>query len=196
MPVIVPSAVQYADMLKQLLPPSRYWRLDPDSNISRVLLGCADELARISGRVRDLLEELDPRTTDELLPDFERLYAIDATGTEAERRAFLAALVTRRPRARPVDFQQVLAPLLGQDADDVVIIERTRAQAIAMDDDREIYRFFIYRDPDLPGLYDVARAQEYVDRMAPSHTKGHVIESIDFLCDDPFSLCDRDLLGV
>jgi len=89
-----------------------------------------------------------------------------------------------------------LAPLLAQAPADVVVIERTRAFAIAVGDDREIYRFFIYRDPTLPDVYFLASAQAQVDRMQPSHTEGTVVESINFLCDDPHSLCDRDLLGA
>jgi hypothetical protein len=72
----------------------------------------------------------------------------------------------------------------------------TQAFAASIDDDPEIYRFFIHRDPASAGTYYLDSAQEIVDAIKPSHTDGHVIESIDFLCDDPYSLCDRDLLGA
>ena len=189
------SAAAYARMLKFLMPSGRL-RLDEDAVLSGAMEGAADELARISQRAADLIEESDPRTADELLPDFERVLALSSDGTTAERRARVVAWLLRRQRYRPADFQQVLAPILGQDAADVVILEQDRAHAIAVNDDREIYRFFIYRDPSEPGDYDVDAAQELVDSMKPAHTKGHVIESIDFLCDDPESLCDRDRLGV
>jgi len=97
---------------------------------------------------------------------------------------------------RPADFQQEMAPLLGQDPADVVVLERSRAVAIAVGDDREIFRFFVYRDPTLPGTYFLSSAQQHIDAMKPDHTVGYVIESINFLCDDPHSLCDRDLLGA
>src|SRR5688572_18767517 len=106
------SADAYARMMKQLLPPGRIWRLDPDSTLSKVLLACGDELERVSGRVADLLEEADPRTTSELLEDFERMLELTADGTEAERRARVESLLVRRQRFRPVDFQQALAPIL------------------------------------------------------------------------------------
>jgi uncharacterized protein YmfQ (DUF2313 family) len=183
-------------MLKLLLPPGKAWRLDDDGVIARVLLANGDELARVSGRVADLFEEADPQTTSELLPEFERELDLTASGTDAERRARVVALLVNTGGVRPADFKRVLAGLLGQAAADVVVIERSRADAIAMGDDAEIFRFFIYRDPAAPGTYDLDFAQTMVDLMAHSHTKGHVIESIDFLCDDPFSLCDRDLLGV
>jgi uncharacterized protein YmfQ (DUF2313 family) len=195
-PVMQPTAAAYARMLKLLLPPGKAWRLDDDGVIARVLLANGDELARVSGRVADLFEEADPQTTSELLPEFERELDLTASGTDAERRARVVALLVNTGGVRPADFKRVLAGLLGQAEASVVVIERSRADAIAMADDREIYRFLIYRDPAAPGTYDLDFAQTMVDLMAHSHTKGHVIESIDFLCDDPFSLCDRDLLGV
>lgn len=183
-------------MLRQLLPPSKLWRTDDDSILSGILLASGDELVRVSDRAQDLLIESDPRTADELLPEFERELGLVAEGTKEERRARVVAHLLRRQRVRPDDYRQALAPLLGQDAEDVVIIERSRADAIAMDDDREIFRFFVYRDPDAAGTYDLDAAQDVVDTMKHSHTEGHVVESIDFLCDDEHSLCDRDILGA
>lgn len=190
------TAEAYARMLKALLPPGKLWRLDPAATLSEVFLASGDELVRVEGRGRDLLRESDPRTADELLPDFERVLGLSSDGTLAERRARVVALLVRRQRFRPVDFQQVLAPILGLDPEDVEIIETSHADSVAMGDEREIFRFFVYRNPALPGSYDLATAQEMVDLMKPSHTLGRVGESTSFLCDDPQSLCDRDLLGV
>lgn len=181
-------------MLAQLLPPGRL-RKDADSTIYKVLLGAADELVRVSQRVVDLFREHDPAQTLELLPDFENMLALEAVGADDERRNRVIAALLRRVRFRPVDFQTVLAPLLVMEAVDVPVIERSRAFAILVGDDQEVYRFFIYRDPLLPGTPDLVTAQETVTAMEPAHTLGTVIESITFLCDDPFSLTDRDLLG-
>jgi hypothetical protein len=120
----------------------------------------------------------------------------DASGTVAHRQARVVAHHIARQRLRPVDFQQVLAPLLGLDVEDVQVLERTAAMAASMGDVREIYRFFVYRDPTLPGGYFLTDAQALVDSIGPSHAIGYVIESIDFLCDDSYSLCDSDLLGA
>jgi hypothetical protein len=76
------------------------------------------------------------------------------------------------------------------------VIERTVAEALAMGDVREIFRFFVYRDPTEPGAYFIESAQELVDAIKPSHTAGHVIESIEFLYADPHSLYGRDLMGA
>ncbi len=183
-------------MLAKLLPPGRLWRMVGESTLVKLLHGCADELARLDARVDDLFDEADPSTADELLPEYERELGLASDGTTAERQARVVARVVARQRYRPVDFQTALAPLLGQLPADVVVLERTHADAVALGDEREIFRFFIYRDPTLPGSYYVDSAQAIVDQIKPSHTVGHVIESVSFLCDDPHSLCDRDLLGA
>jgi uncharacterized protein YmfQ (DUF2313 family) len=189
------SAAAYGRMLRGLLPPAR-WKLVPGGILYEVLEAAAEELARVDGRGIDLLAESDPRRSSDLLPDFEEMLELASSGTFAERRARVVALLIRRQRVRPVDYQQALAGLLGQAPVDVVVIETSRADAIAMQDNTAIYRFFIFRDPAEPGSYDLAAAQDLVDRMAHSHTRGYVIESDNFLCDDPYSLCDRDILGV
>ncbi len=188
-------ADSYARMMAALLPQGRLW--DRVSGmLMDVLLGCAVELERLHGRVQDLLKEIDPTTATELLPDYEAELGLGSAPTLAERRARIVARLVQRQRYRPVDFQTTLAPLLGQAAADVVVIERTHAFAASIGDDREIFRFFVYRDPTLPGAYFLASGQAQLDRMKPSHTVGHVIESVDFRYDDPHSLYDRDLLGA
>ena len=108
----------------------------------------------------------------------------------------MVASTIARQRFRPADFQIALAPLLGQDADDVSVIETSHAAAVAMGDVREIYRFFVFRDPGIPETYYLDSAQDLVDKIKPSHTIGHVIENVSLLYDDPFSLYDRDLFGA
>jgi uncharacterized protein YmfQ (DUF2313 family) len=190
------SAEVYARMLKALLPPGKLWRLDPDSNLSLLLLACGDELARVDARGWDLIEEADPATTTELLEDFERILGLTAEGTEAERRSAVVGRLVRRQRFRPADFRAALASSLGQDAADVDVRERTAAWAASVGAPEEIFRFFVYRDPGIPGDYSIAGAQAIVDVMQPSHTVGHVIESIDMRCDEVTSLCDRDIIGA
>lgn len=186
----------YAQMLASLLPPGKLWRLRADSFVAKVLLASSSELERVDGRVTDMLEEADPTTADELLPEYERDFAIHAAATIEERRANIVARRVRRQRFRPADFKQALATLLVQDAADVVVRERSRAFVTSIGDAREIFRFFIYRNPALPGTAFIASAQTLVDEMKPSHTIGTVVESIAAVCDDPSSLCDRDLMGA
>lgn len=186
---------KYARMMLELLPPGKLWRFI-GSLLLDLFAACADELGRLEARTSDLLEESAAVGADELLPEYERELELPGDGTTAERRARVVALELVEQGVRPDDYRAALAPLLGQDAADVVVIERHRTDAIAMADDREIYRFFVYRDPALPGAYYLAAAQALVDKIAHSHTKGHVIESVDFLTDDPYTLTDRDILGA
>lgn len=193
--VATPNDGSYARMLMALLPPGRLWRM-ASSFPAALFLACSDELWRVHERAADLLNEADPRTASELLPEYERELDMDAASTLAERRARIVSRRIARQRYRPADFQAVLAPLFGQDAADVVIIERTLAFCALVGDAREIFRFFAYRDPAAPGAYFLASAQEQIDRMKPSHTLGYAIESIVFRAGDPFSLVGRDILGA
>lgn len=183
----------YARMMVALLPPGRLWRL-VGGLLSDLFLACADELGRIDARAVDLLNEADPSTAVELLPEYERELDLEADGTVEERQARIVARTVARQRYRPVDFQTALAPLLGQPPEDVVALERSHAFAASIGDDREIYRFFIYRDPTLPGAYFIASAQQLVDKIKPTHTAGHVIESVAACYRDPYSLYRRDLM--
>ncbi len=349
------TAAIYARVQQHLLPPGMPWRKDSGGVITKVLLATGDELARVSQRGVDLITEADPRTTDELLEDFETaldlsgdpvdvrwidgvnvtadgntlektsgagaydagaisashisgdghvdfttgasgnlitcglsvgdtdqgradidygiqcnqatdiqvfefgsskttlavafeplvdIARIQRVGTEITYWHFDASLGTwtklytslvastgdllvdsalwvvgdkivdaviqstqaridrvvartiQHQRARPIDFQEALASILGQTAANVVVLETSRATAITVGDDTEIYRFFVYRDPTDPGTYDIVSAQAEINRIAHSHTKGHAIESISLLCDNQYSLTDRDLFGV
>jgi len=190
------SPDRYTRMMTALLPPGRLWRLIGSSVLLEVLAASADELGRLEQRSLDLLDEADPTTAEELLPEYEAELGLESTGSVGERQARVVARIIARQRYRPSDFQTALAPLLGQDAEDVDVIETSHAAALAIGDVREIFRFFIYRDPSLPGTYYVASAQELVDTIKPSHTSGHVIESINGLYDDPHTLYDRDLFGA
>lgn len=67
------DAASYADQLRALLPTGAAWPTDPDSNLGQLLAGIAEELARVDARSEALLDEADPRTTLELLGDWERV---------------------------------------------------------------------------------------------------------------------------
>ncbi|MGI8839774.1 MAG: YmfQ family protein [Caulobacteraceae bacterium] len=65
------TAAQYQDALLRMLPPGKAWPRDPASTMGLLALGLADEFARLDQRGLDLIEEADPRTTLELLGDWE-----------------------------------------------------------------------------------------------------------------------------
>ena len=83
---------QYLEQLLALQPPGSALPRDPDSTWGRLLQAEADELARVDRRADDLVVESDPRTSAELLPDWERVCGLpdgcaSAANTLAERRA-------------------------------------------------------------------------------------------------------------
>lgn len=73
------SPEAYARQLKALLPPGRLWKLEPDSWLSKVLLALSGELSRVDSRGDDLLAEADPRTANETISDWERVYGLPDT---------------------------------------------------------------------------------------------------------------------
>jgi uncharacterized protein YmfQ (DUF2313 family) len=104
---VVPSALvalsaAYARQLKHLLPPGAVWLLEASSWISRTLLAASDELARIEQRGLDLIEESDPRTATETLPDWERVLGLPDScvvtipGTAAARRLAITQKLVRQ----------------------------------------------------------------------------------------------------
>lgn len=186
----------YTRAMLSLLPPGKALPRLLDSLLYQLLEGCADELGRFDARVQNLFTEMNPATAVELLPDYESELDLDTSGTIAEQQGRVVGALVSRRGFKPADVQKALATLLAQAPSSVVVLERTVAIAAAMGDAREVYRFFVYRDPTLPGTYFLASAQVLLDQIKFSHTVGTVIESIDFACDDPHSLCDRDLLGA
>lgn len=66
------SAADYLAQLKALLPFGRAWPRDEGSTLGGLLAGLAEEFARVDGRALALLDEADPHTALELLPDWER----------------------------------------------------------------------------------------------------------------------------
>lgn len=66
----------YASQLAKLLPRGLLWAETASNKIGSLIDAMAAEMARIDARSDDMLNEADPRTTFELLPDWERNYAL------------------------------------------------------------------------------------------------------------------------
>lgn len=96
------TATDYLAHLQALLPQGPAWPTDADAELTKLLTAWADELARVDGRAAELVEEADPRTTAELLADWERVVglpdacvaALAGTQTTAQRRAALVGKLT------------------------------------------------------------------------------------------------------
>ncbi len=71
--VVIRTAEHYAGQLQALLPPGPAWDPERVPELQHVITGLSREFARIDGRAFDLLNEMDPATVSELVPDWERV---------------------------------------------------------------------------------------------------------------------------
>lgn len=93
------TAADYLAQQQALLPQGAAWPREADATLTQLLNAFAEEFARIDGRALNLIEEADPRTTSELLADWERIAGLPDTcvttsQTTAQRRAALVARLT------------------------------------------------------------------------------------------------------
>lgn len=110
------TADHYREQLQALLPRGAAWPRDPGAVLTNVLDGIAQEFARVDLRVDNLLEEIDPRTTYELLDDWERVHGlpdpcVTDTLTTDQRRANLVTKMTGLGGQSPVYFMQLMERL-------------------------------------------------------------------------------------
>lgn len=93
------TAEQYLSQLQALLPPGAAWPRDRHTELARTLLALADEFARVEESACRLIEEADPRTTSDLLPEWEKdaalpdPYAGEVATVQERRIALLAKLL-------------------------------------------------------------------------------------------------------
>ncbi len=64
------------DTLQALMPSGPAWPRDADAEQTSLARALSYEFSRVKMRARDLIEEMDPRTTTEMLPDWERVYGL------------------------------------------------------------------------------------------------------------------------
>lgn len=107
----------YLIFLQSLLPPGQAWLFDNAAVFNQVLGVIAGELARVHARTDDLLNEADPRSTLEMLTDWERVAGLPdlCTGdleTLQERRQALVQRITSRGGQSKAYFYS-LAEVLG-----------------------------------------------------------------------------------
>lgn len=110
------NAEAYARQLKQLLPTGAAWNLDIGSRLSALLRGLAEELARVDARGDALVDESDPRTTVEMMTDWERVLGlpnpcVTTALSVAQRRAAIVERVTSLGGQTPVYFIAVALAL-------------------------------------------------------------------------------------
>jgi uncharacterized protein YmfQ (DUF2313 family) len=108
---------QYLRNLQTLLPQGRAWPTEAGAVLTKLLGGVAAGLARVHNRALDLVEEADPRTTVELITDWERICDLPddcapaGGGTLAERRDAVVARITARGGQSRAFFIELAARL-------------------------------------------------------------------------------------
>lgn len=70
------TAAEYRDQLLQLLPPGVALPKESGAVFVDLISGIAEELARIDDRGDQIIEESDPRTTDELLAEWLTMFGV------------------------------------------------------------------------------------------------------------------------
>ena len=122
----------YKRVLQDLLPYGPAWTREPDRILTRLLCGLSREPSRTEFQARRLIEEADPRTTQELIDDWERFVGLPGdcenppTDLEERRQAVVAKL-RQRVSPTPAYFQS-LAEGLGYTG---VVVSRTHLLLLA-----------------------------------------------------------------
>jgi uncharacterized protein YmfQ (DUF2313 family) len=75
------SAADYRHALQALLPRGPAWSRALEAVLTLLLWALAEEFARVDGRAGTLRRQIDPRTADELLPEWEDLLGLPDTCT-------------------------------------------------------------------------------------------------------------------
>jgi uncharacterized protein YmfQ (DUF2313 family) len=110
------SREQYRDLMNMLAPPGRALPQSSDTNWQKLTYARAGLFQRVDARADLLVEEADPRTAYELLPDYERAFGlpdpcVKREQTVAERRAALLRVLTGTGGASRKYFKGVAADL-------------------------------------------------------------------------------------
>ncbi len=191
------TGAQFKDLFYRVLmgslPPGAFNDND-DGIMAIVLRALSAGLGKALELVYQLARELFPRTTDECLTDWERLYAlVPAAGASLDdrRQALLAAL----RGGKGVDiasFAEQLNPVLGEGT----FLLYENVAAYVADQPEMVFFAFVWREPGLPGTYDIEAAQRIADRAKEAHLLITVGESNRFLSNDVYSRTNRDILGA
>jgi uncharacterized protein YmfQ (DUF2313 family) len=112
--MVARSGSQYRQLLQALLPSGPIWPRDADATLTRVLGALAQELARVDARLEDLRGEADPRTTWEMLSDWEELCGLpgecwESAATMALRRAAVVTHLTFQGNQTPAFYIDLAA---------------------------------------------------------------------------------------
>lgn len=186
---------KYSSLLWSLLPPGAVWQYFA-GKLSDLFDSLAENFQESEDRRKEFLEETRPETALETLPEWEASYGLetDESAILDTRRAGVVAKRKNQGITIP-DYLELVAPLLACTADDLQFIEHSSQSQVDRLHPRDVFIGRIYRDPALPGTFDLAKAQTLLDQKTQAHLKIKICESLAAQVDDPFSLVDRDLMA-
>jgi len=111
------TANDYRAQLISLLPMGAAFNVAPDSNMDKLLASMAEEFARFDFRIDDFLNEIDPRTTNEILGDWERAFGLPdpctslAQSTEERRKNLTRKIAAQGSQTK--EFYVAVGAALG-----------------------------------------------------------------------------------
>lgn len=100
------TADDYLQHLQALLPQGPAWPRAADADLTKLLRAFADEFERVDFRVDGVFNEFDPRTTSELISDWERVAALpdpcvtSDQSIEQRRAALVSKLIAQGGQSR------------------------------------------------------------------------------------------------
>lgn len=86
LPPVRHDGAAYGRQLEKLLPPGRAVG-GAGSLMAKTCAAAGQELARVDARIGDALDEMDPRTAIETLPEWEGVLGLEGTGDDGVRQA-------------------------------------------------------------------------------------------------------------
>lgn len=163
----------YTENLLAHLPPGRAWPRERGGWLASLMEALATGLEAVHGRALDLLEEADPRTATELLPDWERSLGVtppESATIEARRAEVFASLTEGGGQSRAAFIEQ--ARRLGVE----ISIEEPRGSDGEMDCESELGAeeeadpfIWIVHAPDEAGPHLAMEAR--FQALKPAHTQ-------------------------
>lgn len=106
---------QWGDALLQQMPRGRAWPRDPDANLPKYVMGFAKRLAQLELSADQLLLEMRPETTVQLLPEWEEYLELPecdaAVQTFEQRRAAVVEKYHRKGGLQTWMIEQIAAAL-------------------------------------------------------------------------------------
>jgi uncharacterized protein YmfQ (DUF2313 family) len=174
--------LDYAAQFEAHLPSGAAWPRVAESVSAQWAKGLTQEFGRVGDRAAQLLLEMDPRTTTELLPDWERVTGLPAPGPEGlpvtiegRRAAVVARLLARGGDGPSVPFLTDVIASLGYAREDISI-RRFHRQAFTCEspcsgsaNEDELGWPYVWEIIVRHGTFDTWLAHQLTERYALAH---------------------------